>query len=130
MKTLCTYTAFIMTFAATLCPSSVYAQQGLNNNAFSFSPQNRASIASLIRQVEKEDTGSASGYAYGGGTTIVCGDGSSTAKGNSSCIVMNNSSGTVTLDQNSEGDQSAETNETSQVVATDESLSDALAELH
>jgi len=88
---------------------------------WNFQPQNRAGIAATIKAVE--DGGNGSGGS-GGGTTIVCG-GTSGASGqgatgsgassaaNTSCIIVNNSDGSViNVDQESQGDQNsdAETN--------------------
>ena len=88
------------------------AQQMLNE-AWSFSPQNRASIAALMKQVENQNNGTVIG---GGGntiTTLVCGghDGAAGATANSACIILNNAPNTsIKLGQDSIGDQTA-TNE-------------------
>lgn len=110
--------------------------EGFNNNAWGFSPQNRASIASLMKQVEGGSSG-VSGTSSGGSTTLICGDGASTAKGNASCIILNNSTGNIEIGQDSQGNQTAssETQTTTNVtehmqventIATD----DILATLH
>lgn len=96
--------------------------QGLNNNAWEPQPSNRASIAALMRQVEDGEQAS-SGFAAlgtgGGVTQLICGsnsgDGagaSSNAQANSSCIILNNSDGTLNIDQNSDGEQNANTTST------------------
>ncbi len=79
-----------------------------------FKAQNRASIASLIKQVEDGPIGSSAGNLSASAipsqdiTTLVCGsDGASSAKGNSTCIILNNASGGIDLAQDVLGDQSA-----------------------
>lgn len=82
--------------------------------AWSFTEQNRAAIAIAIKNVEDGGSGS------GGAGTIVCG-GTSGASGqgatgsaasataNSSCIIINNSSGAIVHnDQISDGNQSSD----------------------
>lgn len=126
------FTAFLtLTFLSSL-PA---AANGLNNNPWGFSPQNRASIAALIKQVEEKPV-TQSGYGYGSVTTMICGgDSSSAAKGNASCILLNNSTGTIEIGQDSEGDQTATsdvtetTNNTETTVASESSLADALSDL-
>ena len=103
-------TAFLMVFIIMSGPVNA---QGMNNNAWSPQVQNRASIAALIRDVEENGRGSSSGIASGGGnvTQLVCGgEGDATAKGNSSCIILNNADASIDLGQDSTGDQTA-TNE-------------------
>lgn len=108
---------------------------GLNNSSWSFSSQNRASIAALIKQVEDKPS-SQSGYGYAGVTTMICGgDSSPAAKGNASCILLNNSTGTIEIGQDSEGDQTATsdvtetTNTTETVAAANDGLADVLSGL-
>ncbi len=77
---------------------------------WSFSPTNRASIAFSLHN----DGHSSSGSALAG-TSILCGGGSSTAAGNSTCIVLNNANGQIALDQTSEGSQDAANNQLSDI---------------
>ena len=124
----------IATFAL-LC-SAVLSQSAaaqMSDKPWGFAPQNRASIAALIQSVEDQNTGSSavvSGSA--GATTLVCGsDGSSAAKGTASCIILNNSTGSVLLDQDSTGDQTATNTETTNVDETiNASADDVLAVLN
>ena len=83
--------------------------QLMGTNGWSPQLQNRASIAALLQQVEENgSSGSSSSPAATSGVTLVCGDGGdATAKGNSSCIILNNSTGVIDLGQDSNGDQSA-----------------------
>jgi len=83
---------------------------------WSFQAQNRAGIAATMKAVE--DGGSGSGGS-GGGTTIVCGgtsggsgDGSTgsaaSSTANSTCVIVNGSTGTdIDIDQDSDGNQSS-----------------------
>lgn len=108
---------FCMALIGTCLASPAFAQ--LINNAWSFSGQNRASIAALMKQVEDGGSGNVSGgvVAGGGSTTLICGDagggadggaaGASGATGTSSCIILNNSDGAIEITQDSEGDQTA-----------------------
>lgn len=100
-----------------ITPFSAKAQMG--DNPWGFSGQNRASIAALIKQVEDADKGTA--IISGGGdiVNLVCGaDASSSATGNSSCIILNNSDADINIGQDSEGDQTASTEETTNVEET------------
>ena len=111
----------IAAFALSGIFSDAAKAQGLNNNAWSPQPSNRASIAALIRQVENgssAQTGSASAIGYVGSnvTQLICGsnsgegkEASANAQANSSCIILNNSDGTLNIDQASDGEQAADT---------------------
>lgn len=110
----------IMGVAITLA-SPVNAQ--MENNPWNFQPQNRASVAALIRQVEKEKS-SASALtqiaAPASYTNLTCGgDSKPTASGNNTCIILNNSEGNIHVGQDSEGNQTATNNQTSQSGADD-----------
>lgn len=87
------------------------AHAQMNNESWGFKQQNRASIAALMQQVES--SGDATTVASAGGyDQLVCGgDGQSSATGNSTCIIMNNSNGAIELGQTSEGSQDATTTE-------------------
>ena len=98
-------------FSAALT-TSAYAQQ---MKSYSFDSQNRGQLAVAMKQIE--DSGSGGALAGGGasGTTIVCGGGAATAAANNTCIILNNASGVVTTDQISDGDQSAQNSEETNV---------------
>ncbi len=88
-----------------------------------FSPQNRASIAALMEQVENRNSNTvattASTVPAQSITQLVCGsDGASSAKGNSTCIILNDAAGAVDIGQTSAGDQSA-SSDTEQTVTSD-----------
>lgn len=91
---------------------STPASAQMSKEAWTFTQQNRAAIASLIKQNE---TSNRNGTAVAsGGTTLVCGGGSadanSSALGNSSCIILNNSTGMLDIGQDSLGDQDSNAN--------------------
>ena len=87
----------------TLVAGPAFAQ--MFDRPWRFSQTNRASIAFSLR-------GGTDGVAAAG-PNILCGGGSSTAAGNSTCIVLNNADGTIVLDQVSEGSQDAANNQIS-----------------
>ncbi len=87
---------------------------------WNFTPQNRASIAIAIKNIEDPGSGgSGAGTIICGGTSGAGGQGAvgsaSGATANSSCIIINNSDGAiVTNPQYSDGDQEATSSTTSQ----------------
>lgn len=92
------------------------AQAQMANDPWTFTPQNRAGIASLIRSAEEGNDSGAAGSVSGSGSIVnlVCGGNSdgSTAQANNTCIILNNSEGAdVDVDQDSEGDQTATSEE-------------------
>lgn len=91
-----------------LCSTAAQAQ--MNNQQWGFKPQNRASIAALMRQVEEGDNANAAGAASSDVDTLVCGGGggSSAATANSTCIILNNSTAGLNVGQDSQGDQGAQ----------------------
>lgn len=101
--------------AAVVCIGSAGADPLGGKDAWDFTPQNRAAIAVAIKNIE--DPGSGGGSGAG---TIVCGGTSgaggqgatgsaSSATANSACIIINNSDGAiVNTDQDSRGDQDAD----------------------
>lgn len=108
----------------------VQAQAGFNNSGWSPQASNRASIAALIRQVEEDDSTSSGAYAVGSTVTqLICGSSSgeggqtsANAQANSSCIILNNSEGSVlSIDQLSDGDQDANAQST-EMVTVDETI--------
>ncbi len=105
--------------AMTLAVCGFYAtpaQAQMANDPWTFTPQNRAGIASLIRSAEEGNDSGAAGSVSGAGSIVnlVCGGNSdgSTAQANNTCIILNNSEGAdVDVDQDSEGDQTATSEE-------------------
>ncbi len=100
------------------------AQAQMSDNPWTFSPQNRASIAALIRSVEEDDSNNSGVVASGTGggiVNLVCGgEADTSAKANGSCIILNNSEGAVIdILQDSEGDQTASTEDN---VTVDETI--------
>lgn len=84
------------------------------NNAWNFTPQNRASLANLMREVHT-GTGTAATPApqYNYVTSLVCGsDAASSAKGNSSCVILNQTEASLNLGQESEGEQESSNTQT------------------
>lgn len=97
--------------ASSLFASAAIADPLGGKEAWDFTPQNRAAIAALIKQIE--DPGS------GGPTTIVCGGNSgaggagtgagASATANDACIIVSNSSGAIiNSGQASDGNQGAD----------------------
>ena len=78
-----------------------------------FAARSGGSMAIFMKQVDEGmlSSSSGSGQAAIAGTTtyLVCGgEGSAGARGNSSCIILNNSDGALNLGQDAVGDQTAE----------------------
>ena len=100
---------------ALILPAPVIQAQQISE-PWSFKRSNRAQIAVILRQVQDSEststgTFSAAASAGVGGTTIVCGGGSATAQANNTCIILNNSTGQISTDQISDGDQTATNSE-------------------
>lgn len=113
--------AIVLALGLTLDGAKAHAQ--MINQPWSFAQQNRASIAALMKQTE--DSGNAAAtIASGGYDQLVCGgDGASSATGNSTCIIMNNSDGAIQIGQDAQGNQDAtNSTETSTVNALSEAL--------
>lgn len=97
------------------------------NQAWGFTAQNRASIAALMKQMDNEEKNADSQVGilggYSGSDNLICGgDGESEATGNSTCIILNNATGNIEIDQDSEGGQTAtsttEENDLTDVLST------------
>lgn len=107
----------IVAMALTVCGFyATPAQAQMANDPWTFTPQNRAGIASLIRSAEEGNDTGTTGSVSGAGSIVnlVCGGNSdgSTAQANNTCIILNNSEGAdVDVDQDSEGDQTATSEE-------------------
>ena len=88
-------------------PTSANSQ--VLRQSWQFKAQNRASIASLMKQVEDSDkVSSTTSAATPSVTNLVCGgDGESSARANATCVILNNSDGSIELTQGAEGDQTA-----------------------
>lgn len=86
---------------------SLGAKAQVANEPWRFKDQNRASIAALMRQIDKEQT--AATEAVAAGDALVCGDGggSSSSKGNATCIILNNANAAIEIGQTSDGEQQA-----------------------
>jgi hypothetical protein len=89
------------------------AQAQLLNQPWARAEQNRASIASLIYQVEQaKKNGTTSSTSSGSVTNLVCGGaGGTSANGSSSCIILNNTVADIGVDQYTKGNQTADNNE-------------------
>lgn len=86
--------------------AAVPSNAQMANNPWSFQQQNRASVAALMRQAENGNSGN--GSVQLAPTNLICGsDGKSSASGNSTCVILNNSTGQIEIGQDSEGDQAA-----------------------
>lgn len=114
MKVKAGYALGIVSAIAIMCCSSpVYAQ--LESNAWKFKTQNRASIAALMQQVENADRArnatTVSSGASGFDQLVCAGDAGSTATGNSTCIILNNSDGAIQIGQDAPGSQNATSTE-------------------
>lgn len=88
-------------------------------DTWGFQPQNRASLAVAMHQVENANASAnaVTGLANSGVTQLVCGDSGTNATANSTCVIMNNSAGEIRIGQDSDGDQTA-TNTTSSATNT------------
>lgn len=111
---------------ATLQPSApVFAGEEFNlgNRPWDFTPQNRAGIAALIEQKAAGTIGGGGNGTGGGG----CGGnaGNSTATGNYTCIIINDSTAAIEILQKELGDQTANT----QTQTSHGSMSDVLQDL-
>ncbi|MFZ4761773.1 MAG: hypothetical protein ACOYK8_03035 [Alphaproteobacteria bacterium] len=125
MVHLCKYLSVIGIITGLAGFSVISAHAQMPNNPWGFQQQNRASIASLIRTVEKEKTNSAAAAVTQLSTSstytnLVCGsDGQASAKGNSTCVIMNNASGLLDVGQTADGNQSAATSTSTNSKAED-----------
>lgn len=114
--------------AALICGLTIFgttsAHAQMVNQPWEFTQQNRASIAALMKQTEDRETTQAATAVAGGYDQLICGkDGASSATGNNTCIIMNNSDGVIQIGQDAQGDQSATSNTETTEVKT---MSDAL----
>lgn len=107
-----------------------HAQQ--YNQSWQFKGQNRASIAALMKQVEQESEASNAVVQQVPGSydTLICGggDGQSAATANSTCIILNNATGSIQIGQDSDGSQTAN-NSAEQNMNVDTELGETLSTL-
>lgn len=109
---------------------STCANAQMTKEPWGFQQQNRASIAALMQQVEnRNNTTAVASTGYAGYDQLVCGGGGSgggesTATANSTCIILNNSDGSIQIGQDAQGNQDASSaanttlNELSDVLGT------------
>ena len=97
----------------------------MGDNPWSFTATNRASLAVAMKQLKDADAGT----GLIAPQTFVCGGGSSAATGNSSCIILNNSTGLIEGDQDSAGDQDAVSTTDTTVTATTENNSTGVGQV-
>lgn len=108
--TILVYAAFAVTLMAHL---AVDAAAQMYEQPWGFAGRSGGSMAIFMKQVDAGmlDGNSGSGAAAVSGTTtyLVCGgEGSAGARGNSSCIILNNSDAALNIGQEAVGDQTAE----------------------
>lgn len=116
--------------ALSVFPSVAFAEDGQNRQAWGFPDRAAPSMAIIMKQ--ESDAQSATAAGGDGGNALVCGGGSggATATANSTCVILNNSTGNIDVGQGSKGNQTGTTNEaTNGVAKTQTSLSDALGPL-
>ena len=121
--------SFAFVAALSAFPGASFAEDGQNRQAWGFPDTARASMAIIMKQ---QEGGSQSVSGGDGGNALVCGGGTggATATANSTCIILNNSTGSIDVGQGSKGNQTGTTNEaTNGVAKTQTSLSDALGPL-
>jgi hypothetical protein len=80
---------------------SFSTQAQMNQEPWGFKQQDRATTAAMMHQVEGGSTNDPPAMICGGA------GGKAGATANSTCIILNHSTGNIDLDQTSEGDQSA-----------------------
>jgi hypothetical protein len=129
MKNTNIMTVAIGVMLGSLCLSNPASAQQ-TNQSWQFKDQNRASIAALMKQVDQQnETSNAVAQVPVGLDTLICGgDGQSSATGNSTCIILNNSTGAIEIGQDANGSQTAN-NETAQSTNTEDELGDTLSSL-
>ncbi len=130
-RRLLTLPAISLAFVSALSvfPSVSFAEDGQNRQAWGFPDTSRASMAIIMKQQSDAQSATAGGD---GGNALVCGGGTggATATSNSTCVILNNSTGSIDIGQASKGNQTGTTNEaTNGVAKTQTSLSDALGPL-
>lgn len=99
---------------------STTASAQMYEQAWQFKQRDRASLAVVQKQVEEglfsrsrgSSSSGSSSLGSSSSTLLLCGggDSQSSAEGNSSCIILNNATGDLTIGQDATGDQSASAN--------------------
>ncbi|MFP4098079.1 MAG: hypothetical protein ACLFP8_06760 [Alphaproteobacteria bacterium] len=115
---------FLSAMAAPVFFISSQASAQLNEQPYRFKAQNRASIAALMKDVENRDRRSTTVTAAAiPSTTLVCGGDSAdaSAAGNTSCVIVNNSTGNISVGQDNLGNQDADS-ETTETTNVDETI--------
>jgi hypothetical protein len=104
-------------------PALAGEEFNLGNRPWDFTQQNRAGIAALIEQQKNGTIGGGTGTGSGGG----CGGnaGNSTATGNYTCIIINESQAAIEILQKEFGDQTAN----AQTTTSGGNMSDVLQDL-
>lgn len=113
--------------SVTLAPAVAFAEAGQRKEAWNFPQTDGLTMAAIQRQATNPVNSTIAG---GSGTTLVCGGGGSggaTATANSTCVILNNSTGQIDVGQDSKGDQSA--SNSTKTTTNNNSLSDALSSL-
>lgn len=127
--TLLVYAAFALALVTRLAAD---ASAQMYEQPWGFAARNGGNMAVVMKQVEAGlldgSSGSSAAAVTGSTTYLVCGgEGSAGARGNSSCIILNNSDGALSIGQEAVGDQNAESTTTqTQNNGTDE-VSEILA---
>lgn len=101
------------------------ASAQMSHQPWTFSQQNRASIAALMQQTEHPEAST----AVSPGDTLICGGGTgqSSATANSTCIILSQATGDIQLGQDSQGSQTSSSMDTStQTQASSSSGADAI----
>ncbi len=116
---------FILGLSSFLIGLAEPASAQMVTEPWTFQPQNRAAIASMMQQVERPAPAAQNNI-----TTLVCGsDGKSAASGNSSCMILNNAAAELNVGQEANGDQTASSSTSTNAVNTTENADDILTAL-
>ncbi|HIP79984.1 MAG TPA: hypothetical protein EYH07_16175 [Kiloniellaceae bacterium] len=127
LLTVFVYTAFAVALMARLAGD---ASAQMYEQPWGFAARSGGSMAIFMKQVDAGmldgNSGSSAAAVTGSTTYLVCGgDGSAGARGNSSCIILNNSDGAINTGQEAVGDQTAE----SSVTQTQNNGADEVSEI-
>lgn len=131
MNTFAKYTTgFALAITMSIAASGVaQAQNARFDQPYQFQQTNRSNTAVIMKQVEsgllnpRNNTATTSNAGLDASSTVlICGgsDGGgsgeqslSSATGNSSCVILNNSTGAISIGQDAQGDQGATSNSSS-----------------
>jgi hypothetical protein len=95
----------MVTLPTTFTPASA-EEFNLGNRPWDFTQQNRAGIAAMMVQ-KRNGTLGGGGTGVGGGNSCGGSGGNSTAVGNYTCIILNDSTAAIEQLQSEHGDQTA-----------------------